>query len=32
MELEIPKIAAWALFLPECLHGHPIGFVADFPA
>lgn len=32
MELKIPKIAAWALFLPERLHGHHTGFVPAFPA
>jgi len=30
--LKKPKIAAWALFLPECLLSHLTGFVPAFPA
>lgn len=31
MELEIPKIAAWALLLPEWLYVHHPDFVPAFP-
>lgn len=32
MDLEIPRITVWLLFLPEHLCGHCAGFVPAFPA
>lgn len=32
MDLEIPRVPVWLLFLPERLHGHDTGFVPVFPA